>query len=84
MYARDELFLRSPECNFSINTKITLSVTLKQFVTRVHALFTMNSRIIVSLKYVIPHHFNGVIVPFHYDFFHSGEQPEQHELSHTL
>ena len=52
MYSRDELFLRSPERYFGvyfprcfatreINTKITLSWALKQFVTRVHTLFSI-------------------------------------------
>ena len=50
MYCRDELFLRSIECYFGTyfpccfatretHTKITLSWALKQFLTRVHALF---------------------------------------------
>ena len=54
MYSRDELFLRSLECYFwiyfprcfatrEINTKITLSWPLKQFVTRVHTLFSINT-----------------------------------------
>ena len=60
MYSRDELFLCSLECYFcvyfprcfatrEINTKITLSWALKQFVTQVHTLFsifTMTSRVL--------------------------------------
>ena len=53
MYSRDKLFLRSLECYFAvnfprcfatreINNKITLSWTLKQFVTRVHTLFSIS------------------------------------------
>ena len=53
MYCRDELSLCSLECYFcvyfprcfatrEINTKITLSWALKQFVTRVHTLFSKN------------------------------------------
>ena len=52
MYSRDELFLLSLECYIcvyfprcfatqEINTKITLSWALKQFVTRVHTLFSI-------------------------------------------
>ena len=52
MYSREELFLRSLECYFGVyfprcfatrekNTKITLSWALKQFVTRVHTLFSI-------------------------------------------
>ena len=52
--SRDEPFLRSLECYFGIffprcfatreiNTKITLSWALKQFVTRVHTLFSINT-----------------------------------------
>ena len=41
MYSRDELFLRSLECYFGIYTKITLEWALKQFVTRVHTLFSI-------------------------------------------
>ena len=53
MSSRDELFLCSLECYFGvyfprcfatreINTKITVSWPLKQFVTRVHTLFSMH------------------------------------------
>ena len=41
MYSRDELFLCSLECYFGIYTKITLERALKQFVTRVHTLFSI-------------------------------------------
>ena len=52
--SRDELFVRSLECYFGvylprcfatgeINSKITLSWALKQFVTRVHTLFSTSS-----------------------------------------
>ena len=52
MYYRDELFQHSPECCFGVyfpcsfatrevNTKITLSWALKQFVTRTHTLVAM-------------------------------------------
>ena len=52
-HSRDELFLRSLECYFcvyfprcfatrEINTKITLSWAPKQFVTRVHTLFSIS------------------------------------------
>ena len=53
MFSRDELFLRALECYFraymprclatrDINTKITLSWALKQFVNRVHTLFSIS------------------------------------------
>ena len=52
MYSRDELFLHSLKCYFGvyfphcyatreINTKITLSWALKQFITWIHTLFSM-------------------------------------------
>ena len=53
MYSHDELFLHSLECYFGvyflsgevtreINTKITLSWALKQFITRVQTLFSIH------------------------------------------
>ena len=40
MYSRDELFLRSLECDFGVY-KYNLSWALKQFVTQVHILFSI-------------------------------------------
>ena len=46
MHSRDELFLRSLECYCCVylNTKMTLSWALKQFVTRVHTIFSIYTR----------------------------------------
>ena len=59
MYSHDKLFLHSLECYFGvnfpsweatreINTKITLSWVLKQFITRVHTLFSMYATYSIS------------------------------------
>ena len=88
MYSREELFLSSLECYFcvyfpsceatrEINTKITLSWALKQFVTRVH--YSM-SCITTQLYWPISRHsadtlltfqskFSAAVVDFKYVFF---------------
>ena len=64
MYSRDELFLHSLECYFGvyfprcfttweINTKITLSWALKQFITRVHTLFSIYMTIYLNLRWKV-------------------------------
>ena len=69
MYSRDELFQCSLECYFcvyfsrcfatwEINTKITLSWVLKQFVTRVHTLFYIY--LLLNVMYVKEYGWNEV------------------------
>ena len=64
MYSHEKLFLCSPKCYFcvyfpccfatqEINTKITLSWALKQFITRVHTLFSIY---IMNCLPVLPSH----------------------------